>query len=216
MWLRCTFFCCLARKAKLFDSSVLQAARDVGDSLRHSPRATQAARGYIYKVVLLLRKGRRRPGRSRRRLVRRADVVHASVAREVAVHAAVDVRPNGEAGAVRAQRDRGARLIAGVLAVNVAAELCPVGPIVLEDAGVARVDAVAAVEDRPDGEAGAVRAQRDRPARLVVRRLAVDVAAELNPVGPVVFEDVARAQWRGSGLVIVSRAAESHGRAYLD
>jgi len=30
-----------------------------------------------------------------------------------------------------------ARLIAGVLAVNVAAELNPVGPIVLEDAGVA-------------------------------------------------------------------------------
>ena len=113
-------------------ASVLQAAR-----LRHSPRATQAARGYIYKVVLLLRKGRRRPGRSRRRLVRRADVIHASVAREVAVHAAVDVRPNGEAGAVRAQRDRGARLIAGVLAVDVFAKLGPVGPIVLEDAGVA-------------------------------------------------------------------------------
>ena len=59
------------------------------------------------------------------------------MAREVAVHAAVDVRPNGEAGAIRAQRDRGARLIAGVLAVDVFAELGPVGPIVLEDARVA-------------------------------------------------------------------------------
>ena len=48
-------------------------------------------------------------------------------------------------------------------------------------ARMARVGAGAAVEGRADGEAPAVRAQRDRSARLVGRRLAVDVAAELGP-----------------------------------
>ena len=43
-------------------------------------------------------------------------------------------------------------------------------------ARVARVGAGAVVEGRADGEAPAVRAQRDRSARLVLRRLGVDVA----------------------------------------
>ena len=104
--------------------------RPLDDVRRHRP-APPGLPEAIYKVVLLLPgRRRRRPGRSRRRLVRRADVVHASVARVGAVHAAVDVRPNGEADTVRAQRNRGARLIAGVLAVDVFAELSPVGPIV--------------------------------------------------------------------------------------
>ena len=47
-------------------------------------------------------------------------------------------------------------------------------------ARVARFGAVAVVAGRADGEAPAVRAQRDRGARLVARRLAIDVAAELT------------------------------------
>ena len=56
-------------------------------------------------------------------------------------------------------------------------------------ARVARVGAGAVVEGRADGEAPAVRAQRDRSARLVARRLAVDVSAELVPGRAVELED---------------------------
>ena len=56
-------------------------------------------------------------------------------------------------------------------------------------ARVARVGAGAVVEGRADGEAPAVRAQRDRSARLVLRRLAVDVAAELGPGRSIILED---------------------------
>ena len=51
-----------------------------------------------------------------------ADVVHARMAR-VGAGAVVPRRANGEAPAVRAQRDRGAGLVARRLAVDVAAEL---------------------------------------------------------------------------------------------
>ena len=74
--LRCTILS-PARKAKLFDSSVLQAARwFFSGSPRRRPETRSAIRPApprlpeaIYKVVLLLRNGRRRPGRSRRRLL---------------------------------------------------------------------------------------------------------------------------------------------------
>jgi hypothetical protein len=108
-----------------------------------------------------------------------ADVVHARVAR-VGAGAVVPRRANGEAPAVLAQRDRGAGVIVSRLAVDVSADLRPGRPSVLEDARVARVGAIAVVEGCPDGEAGAVCAQRDRSARQVARRLAVDVPADLG------------------------------------
>jgi len=85
-------------------------------------------------------------------------------------------RPNGEACAVCAQRDRVARLFIAPLAVDVSAELVPGRAVPLEDPYVTSEVAIAAVLRRANGEAGAVRAQRDRLARLVARRFTVDVA----------------------------------------
>ena len=75
----------------------------------------------------------------------------------VGAGAVVPVRPNGEAPAVRAQRDRSARLVGRRLAVDVAAELGPGRSIILEDPRVARVVAVAVMPSLPNGKAPAVR-----------------------------------------------------------
>jgi len=69
-----------------------------------------------------------------------------------------------------------ARLFIAPLAVDVSAELVPGRAVELEDPYVTSEVAIAAVLRRANGEAGAVRAQRDRLARLVARRFTVDVA----------------------------------------
>ena len=133
-----------------------------------------------------------------------ADVVHARVAR-VGAGAVVEGRADGEAPAVRAQRDRSARLVGRRLAVDVAAELGPGRSIILEDPRVA----LAVMPLLPNGKAPAVRTQRDRSARQVCRRPAIDVAAELGPGRAGVLEDTRLASEKTSAGVGVRPDGEA-------
>ena len=89
------------------------------------------------------------------------------------------------------------RLVGRRLAVDVAAELGPGRSIILEDPRVA----LAVMPLLPNGKAPAVRTQRDRSARQVCRRPAIDVAAELGPGRAGVLEDTRLASEKTSAGV---------------
>ena len=96
--------------------------------------------------------------------------------------AVVPICANGDARAIRAQRDARARPVACGLAVNVLAELHPRGGrLPLVHTHMTRTRAGAVVGICANSDARAIRAQRDAPARIVACGLAVNVLAELRP-----------------------------------
>ena len=133
--------------------------------------------------------------------------VHAHVALTVVVVA----RADGQHGAVGAQRNGAAADVGRGSAVDIIAAPHPSSFIPRVHAHVAGMGASAVVADCTDCQHGAVGAQRDGAAALVVRILAVDVVAALHPSSFIPRVDAHVAGVVDARAVVVWRANGEHG-----